>query len=315
MVKYFQDGNVIVLRSVASGKSLRIMPDGQVNGHGEQGHLARFIVHKAGKKTIKLQNIQKEHWLRIHEHGRLEGLGKGGEFCAFRIHKHDGWKKGEKIVSLESIKFPGQFVGILPDGHAKPAHDTKQGPHGSYEVIYIGHGHEHHNAPHEHEHHPHPPASAPPSHAPHEIAHGRVVSFRSLNYPDYYIRHKNAEGWADKIDGSDLFNHDSSWRVVPGLADPHGISFEATNYPGYYLRHQNWELFAHKSDGSDLFRKDATFYARPGHAQRDLTSFESSNYPGHFIRHQNGRLRISPDDHTPLFHADATWTVVAPNHH
>ena len=33
----FKDGNVIILKSLNSGKSLRIMPDGCVNGSGGEG--------------------------------------------------------------------------------------------------------------------------------------------------------------------------------------------------------------------------------------------------------------------------------------
>ena len=41
---------------------------------------------------------------------------------------------GGQYVCLESVKFPGQFVGILPDGTVKPPANTKTGLHGRFTV-------------------------------------------------------------------------------------------------------------------------------------------------------------------------------------
>ena len=37
-----------------------------------------------------------------------------------------------QYVCLESVKYPGQHVGVLPDGSVKPPHQTGKGPHGRF---------------------------------------------------------------------------------------------------------------------------------------------------------------------------------------
>ena len=39
---------------------------------------------------------------------------------------------------LESVRFPGQHVGILPDGDAKPADQTGTGEHARFTPIVKG---------------------------------------------------------------------------------------------------------------------------------------------------------------------------------
>ena len=41
------------------------------------------------------------------------------------------------MISLESAKFPGQHVGILPSGYPKPPSQTGRGPHASFTVELI----------------------------------------------------------------------------------------------------------------------------------------------------------------------------------
>jgi hypothetical protein len=134
-------------------------------------------------------------------------------------------------------------------------------------------------------------------------------SFRSLNYPDHYIRHRLSLGYVEKIVASDrLGRKDATFRVVPGLAG-RCSSFESVNYPGQFLRHQNFRLKLSPRSDDDLFRKDATFCFRSGLYNSSARSFESFNFPGHYIRHSNFELWIARSDGSELFKKDATFFV------
>jgi hypothetical protein len=50
----FKDGRIVILQSVASGKSLRILEDGSVDGRGQDGQWARFKVHVVGPGHVKV---------------------------------------------------------------------------------------------------------------------------------------------------------------------------------------------------------------------------------------------------------------------
>lgn len=136
------------------------------------------------------------------------------------------------------------------------------------------------------------------------------TSFRSVNYPDRYIRHKDFLGYLDPV-GSDLERKDASFVLTPGLADSNCFSFRSVNYPDHYLRHQNFELKLHRAEGSDLYKKDATFKLVPGMFGEGGVTFESVNYPGHFLRHRNFRLYIERADGSELFRKDATFRLVS----
>ena len=54
------------------------------------------------------------------------------------------------------------------------------------------------------------------------LADVQLASYESLNYPGYYIRHKNYQLGMDPNDGSDLFKHDATFRIVAALSsEPH----------------------------------------------------------------------------------------------
>ena len=59
----FSEGNIIVLESQATQKSLRIS-NGDVEGIGGRGKLAQFIVHVRRPSVVALQNAgNTDHWL------------------------------------------------------------------------------------------------------------------------------------------------------------------------------------------------------------------------------------------------------------
>ncbi len=56
------------LQSRASGKSLRITHDGEVQGTGGHGAFAQFKVHVRRPGVVALQNMHNEdHWLAVFQ--------------------------------------------------------------------------------------------------------------------------------------------------------------------------------------------------------------------------------------------------------
>lgn len=62
------------------------------------------------------------------------------------------------------------------------------------------------------------------------------ISFESVNFPGYYLRHSGFRMWLHWPDGSDLFNEDASFKAMPAInTDSTMVSFQSANYPQYYL--------------------------------------------------------------------------------
>lgn len=93
------------------------------------------------------------------------------------------------------------------------------------------------------------------------LANSSALSFRSVNFPTAYLRHRNGEIWLDVSDGSALFNADATFYKRPGLANSAYVSFESYNFPGRYIRHRNSLLYSESGSGT-LFNSDATFIQR-----------------------------------------------------
>ncbi|WP_433003792.1 family 43 glycosylhydrolase [Kribbella sp. CA-294648] len=85
-----------------------------------------------------------------------------------------------------------------------------------------------------------------------------TVSFESTNFPGYYLRHRNNEGWVERSDGSTLFGNDASFTQRAGLAASSAASYESLNFPGRYLRHSNGLLYL-QAIADAQGRSDATF--------------------------------------------------------
>jgi hypothetical protein len=137
-----------------------------------------------------------------------------------------------------------------------------------------------------------------------------VVSFKSFNFPDRFIRHKNSLGFIEPIN-NELDRKDATFRLIPGLANSNCISFESINFPNHFLRHENFRLKLAGRIDQQLFREDATFRIVPGLFDNRVYSFESLNFPGHFIRHKNFELWIDPSDGSDLFRKDATFIITS----
>ncbi|WP_245814538.1 AbfB domain-containing protein [Cystobacter ferrugineus] len=90
------------------------------------------------------------------------------------------------------------------------------------------------------------------------LANASALSLESVNFPGYFLRHRNGELWLDRDDGSSLFKADATWWRRAGLANSALLSFESFNFPGYYLRHREGLLYLNGiSTSTD--RSDATF--------------------------------------------------------
>ncbi len=139
------------------------------------------------------------------------------------------------------------------------------------------------------------------------------VSLRSVNYPEYFVRHRSFLADLTQVNrGQDLDVKDSTFIIRRGLAGQ-GISFESVNYPGYFLRHQGYRIKLHKREGSDLYKKDASFHRK---RRSNGSAFESVNYPGHFLRHCSFRMWIdnnrrgNRDCDPNVFTGDTTFKVI-----
>ncbi|MET8862452.1 family 43 glycosylhydrolase [Nonomuraea sp. NPDC004580] len=86
-----------------------------------------------------------------------------------------------------------------------------------------------------------------------------TVSLESANFPGYYLRHRNHEGWVHQRDGSALFDADASFTRRTGLAGSGTVSFESINFPGHYLRHRAGTVWVERDDGTTAFRNSASF--------------------------------------------------------
>lgn len=84
------------------------------------------------------------------------------------------------------------------------------------------------------------------------------VSFQSVYYPGYYLRHSNYDFVLAKNDGTDTFKADATFKKVPGLKDATWTSFQSYNFPARYIRHSAYQL---KLDpiSTDQEKQDATF--------------------------------------------------------
>ncbi|MGW3122848.1 AbfB domain-containing protein, partial [Streptomyces sp. NPDC001107] len=85
-----------------------------------------------------------------------------------------------------------------------------------------------------------------------------TVSFESVNYPGYFLRHANYDFQLVRNDGSSQFAADATFRQVAGLADATWSSFQSYNHPDHYIRHYAYQLRLDPITTATA-RSDATF--------------------------------------------------------
>ncbi len=82
-------------------------------------------------------------------------------------------------------------------------------------------------------------------------AHGhQLFSFRSINYPNRYLRHRNFELWLDESDGSSLFAADTTLSLENRQGP---IRFNSLKFPNHALRHRNFLAFNDPYEHNLLF--------------------------------------------------------------
>ncbi|MGW1672421.1 glycoside hydrolase family 43 protein [Streptomyces sp. NPDC002324] len=69
-----------------------------------------------------------------------------------------------------------------------------------------------------------------------------TVSFESVNFPGYFLRHSGFDFQLAYYDGTSGFAADATFRQVAGLADATWSSFQSYNYPDRYIRHYAYQL-------------------------------------------------------------------------
>lgn len=137
---------------------------------------------------------------------------------------------------------------------------------------------------------------------------GKQFRFESKNYPNHFFRHQNWKLYKHEYDSSELYQLDSSFDIIAGVAGQ-GISLRSVNYPAHFIGHRKGDCLIRSSDGTRTFKEDVSWIPRPGLADPDDgVSFESVNYPGHYLRHRNTKqLRRDANDASDVFKEESTW--------
>jgi Alpha-L-arabinofuranosidase B (ABFB) domain len=143
-----------------------------------------------------------------------------------------------------------------------------------------------------------------------------TTSFRSVNFPDRFIRHRNFLSELEPV-VSDLDKRDASFRTIAGLSIQGGgaVSWESVNFPNHFLRHQDFRLKLQPrpplgSSELDLFDQDATFFIIPGFADNSKASFRSRNFTNRFLRHRDFHLFLDELDLSrDIDRKDATFQI------
>jgi alpha-L-arabinofuranosidase B-like protein len=137
-----------------------------------------------------------------------------------------------------------------------------------------------------------------------------VFQFRSVNFPDHFIRHRDFLGELNKETvGGEL--GDFSFQLVNRGHDQEGrqrVSLRSVNFPDRYLRHRDFRIHLEGPNGPDdqLFRTDSTFFFEIGLADLKGVSFRSVNFPDRYLRHRDFHLWLEPRD-SPNLVPDATF--------
>jgi hypothetical protein len=91
------------------------------------------------------------------------------------------------------------------------------------------------------------------------LANANCYSFRSVNFPDRYLRHYAFRVRLDTSTGDAVFARDATFCGRAGLAGGGSTSFESYAHPGRYLRHYNYEVRIDWRTPDTAFAGDASF--------------------------------------------------------
>jgi len=127
--------------------------------------------------------------------------------------------------------------------------------------------------------------------------------FRSHNYPDHYLRHRDFLGTLTPIgDPPDDFRFTLVDRGF-GL-----VAVRSVNFPDRCLRHQNFLIKLDPPTAPDdaAWMNDSTFRLIDGMADDGGISLRSLNFPDRYLRHRDFTLYLEPIG-SPQARADATF--------
>ncbi|XP_047417154.1 oxygen-regulated protein 1 isoform X1 [Sciurus carolinensis] len=113
--------SAVVLLATSVCQALCLQPDGTCTGAGNHSEKSYWKVHKISSGICMFESVKNARmYLRIKD-GRCDGTGTGDIDCHFKIKNN----LENASISLESTRSPGLFVGLQPDGLAKPVIYTK----------------------------------------------------------------------------------------------------------------------------------------------------------------------------------------------
>lgn len=105
------------------------------------------------------------------------------------------------------------------------------------------------------------------------LADDKLVSFRAVNRPTYYLRHQGFRlklqedfiplgGTRDRV-----FAEDTTFIWRPGNSDVTAASFASFNFPNRFIRHREFHLFIEPLN-DDISSQDSTFKIESGFVPR-----------------------------------------------
>ncbi|ERE85978.1 lipoxygenase homology domain-containing protein 1 [Cricetulus griseus] len=113
--------SAVVILATSLCQALCLQPGGTCSGAGNQSEQSYWRVHRVSSGICMFESVKNARmYLRIKD-GRCNGTGTGDTDCHFKIKRN----LENASISLESLKNPGLFVGLQPDGQAKPVIYTK----------------------------------------------------------------------------------------------------------------------------------------------------------------------------------------------
>ncbi|KAL1775871.1 lipoxygenase-likey domain-containing protein 1-like [Sigmodon hispidus] len=113
--------SAVVILATSLCQALCLQPSGTCTGAGNQSEQSHWRVHRVSSGICMFESVKHARmYLRIKD-GHCNGTGTGDTDCHFKIKRN----LENASISLESLKSPGLFVGLQPDGQAKPVIYTK----------------------------------------------------------------------------------------------------------------------------------------------------------------------------------------------
>ncbi|XP_053571859.1 oxygen-regulated protein 1 [Bombina bombina] len=115
-VKGIFHSGAIILFTTSWSQALCIRQNGHVSGTGHHNEESYLRVHKITSSVYMFENVTSQRKYLRMKNNECDGEGSGDEYCHFKVEKN--LENGS--VTLESIRSKGIYLGLLPNGFAKP---------------------------------------------------------------------------------------------------------------------------------------------------------------------------------------------------